>query len=365
MHHSSPEKKKQTGSAELIKVFICKFIVSLESSLLCPSFFLPKACFCSHLTRSVPTISSMTTPLSEAPQVQGKPLTLQMVISSITRAPYYRRFGKALCKGTQFVGSCVSSLGGVLTRQSTKTVWLVGQISCASGFLLFFLTQRPFFYRLSLLGTLFTYGVSVLEHFKTISQTRTNLLTLLLGLDDLTLLVATFLHMATPPHVLKLVSVAVFAWLNLVAYVLNELVPPSSFTASLLPLLNYSEPLLLNWACYAEFLVFFVYWYQVLCCQTLVVYALIFAYLSLRRVELSDLAKKSLHNIVNFSCNLSQKKIIPLSIAAGASSVQKLVNTMVPLEQQSETAVANDVESMKTRATSIIFEGVAILDDLA
>lgn len=185
----------------------------------------------------------------------------------------------------------------------------------------------------------------------------------LLGSEDFLLLGSTILHMATPHHALKLVSGAFFAWLNLVAYMLNEVVPPNSFTTSLLPLLKYAEPVLLSWACYADYGVVAVYFYQVLSCQTLLVHALIFAYLIMRRMEHSALSRATLHNIADICYVLSQKDPVPLCVGAAGTFAKRLVETMVPIEQPI-TAVPNDSESVATRATSIVFEGVAIIDDL-
>lgn len=300
---------------------------------------------------------------------QIKPLTLRMVLSYIVSAPEIRRCFFFVSQMVCFAAAQVSMLSKVFAANSPKTLWLGSHFSCVLGLFLYLSTGFPMWYRLSVAGAFSTYVVSVFQHAKILVRESTQTsgkvpLFTILNSENAMLLAATTIHAATPVNAWKLVSFALFLWIHLSSFTIHELLPVNAFTLALVPITAFHEPVLMSAACYADSLVVLVYFYQALRRHTLLVYAVMFAYLSVRRIEHSDLARLSWYNLVQWMHVFAHKSFVPVTVTAYFDSLKDLVDAMVPLQSRHERVLANDVSSVRTRATSFFYERISIIDDL-
>lgn len=314
----------------------------------------------------------MQSPQPSQNPAPGQPLNIQMIVSAIVNAPELRAAARALLNVTQYIADYLAVACGCLSGNTGKALWIGSHMSCFLGFFLYVLTQASWCYMLSVLGAVFTFAVSVCQQFEVLaceaSQNKEKIpIAQLVNLESTMLLGAALLHLTTPQNGLKLVSFAVFSWIHLASYVLNDVLPINSFTSSLFPVFGCIEPVLLSVACYVDYFVVAVYYFQVIWRQVSLVYALIFTYLSVRRMEHSELSRISLYNLVRFFHKLSQKPNVPAPINRFADAVKLFVEAMIPIGATGNGyhgPPGNEAASSKTRATSIFFDRVSIIDDL-
>ncbi|RKP30720.1 hypothetical protein METBISCDRAFT_27194 [Metschnikowia bicuspidata] len=302
---------------------------------------------------------------------KGRPLTVKIVAQYI--------LGVLEIHGCVFrVRSAASStarttllLVSNITTNSAKALWLTSQMACSMGFWFYCLTQMPLWYYCSLSGAMATYVVSLFMQLKMLaknaahSDKRVSAGTLLRS-ESTMLFGATLLHIITAPSVLKLFSFAVYSWVNLASYVLKNCASCSSFTISLMAVVSCLEPLLLSAASYADYMVVVLYLFETLWCKTLLVYAVILTYICLRRMEYSELSRLAFYNLVCYGHRLALGKWAPSALGTVADSAKKLAEAMVaPEDVLSAHLIAQsaDTASVRTRATSVFFERISLIED--
>lgn len=317
-----------------------------------------------------------TTSMSELPNIEQpnslKPLTLKMVFNFIMNAPEVRAVALVICKTVCSVSAHAVNSFSFLGSNTVKHIWVGSHVFCITGYVLYLCLQGPLYYRLSVCGALLTYSLSVIKDFQMLSLSpyqngRSPPLILLLNSESALLVCSTTIHAVTPPNLLKLMSFAVFSWLNLAWFMVNEIIPNNSFTDSLLPLIKYVDPLLMNLASYADHSVVLVYFYQFVTGQTLLVYLAIFTYLSLRRIEHSNFSRKTLFNLVCILDSFSQTSYVPRQVAALAASMKAHVSNLVMIEpapNHSEDEIHKGYTSMYTRNSTMAYDGFSVIDDI-
>lgn len=301
-----------------------------------------------------------------------RPLTLKMAVNFVVNAPEMRAVTLVISKTFCFVSTQAVKALSSLGSNAVKNIWVGSHVFCVSGYSLYLFLRGPFFYRFSVFGALLTYSLSVFKDFQMLTLNsyqngRKAPLVLLLNSESALLVCSAMIHAVTPPQMLKLVSFAVFSWLNLAWFFINEIIPNNSFSESLLPLVRYMDPILMNVACYADYSVMIVYFYQFVTGQTLLVYLAIFTYLSLRRIEHSNFSRKTLYNLVCILHSSSQCAYVPRQVSVLTASIKKFVATMVPIEpgpSHYEEDVYKGYASVQTRASTMAYDGFSVIDDL-
>lgn len=308
----------------------------------------------------------------EAEPKSLRPLTLKMALNFVMNAPEIRAAAMTISKAVCAVYTGAVKGFSFLGCNAIKNIWVGSHVFCVTGYFLYLCFKGPLYYRLSIFGALITYSLSVFKDFQVLTLSsyqdgRKAPLVLLLNSENSLLVCSVVIHAVTPPHMLKLVSFVVFSWLNLAWFMVNEIIPNCSFSESLLPLIRYIDPILMSVACYADYSAVTVYFYQFVVGQTLLVYWVIFTYLSLRRIEHSNFSRKTLFSLVSIVHSLSQYPYVPRHVSTLTASMKTLVATMVPMEPEPshyEEDVYKGYVPVQSKASATAYDGFSVIDDL-
>lgn len=288
-----------------------------------------------------------------------KPITARMVATAVLSTP---ELHAAALAALRIIKPAVSALGAavrVCRSNLLKSVWLASHFTCAAGFPVYVLFRSSVAYRATALGAAATYAFAELRHVHLLvrgQRTQGVPLAAVVNSENTLLLAAALLHLSSAPSALKLVSFAVFAHINLLSYALHE-AHRTSVSNTLLPVLTCLEPAALAMACYADYAAQLVYLYEAFCSQTLLLWALVFFYLGAKRLELSELARASLHGYIEFCLSVAEYAKVPLPVLRVAQRGHQVVCALVPI-------AASMAQPKEKRVASLILEPVEIINDM-
>lgn len=296
------------------------------------------------------------------------PITVSMIMASIQSAPEVRFI---ILKGRTALQTAarICRWHQLTLTNLLKAYWFVSHLACAVGFSLSLFFPSNQWYYLAVCGATSTYTVSCLRHLLVLTQSANEPrdeipLASFLNAENTLLLLATGLHMTSMPHPLKIFSFAVFAYMNLVSYVLHEAISANAFTTALLPVLMCMEPFLLGIACCSDYIVLVMYYKEYFSLKTSLLYGIAFSYINFKRLERSELSRVSLYNMFEMFAQALKLLRMPHFIRRAFLKLQSSVYVLVPREAHIEPHLLTGRSSVRTRATSIFFEPIPIINDV-
>lgn len=300
-----------------------------------------------------------------------KPLTLRMVLKYLLTSPRMRATILVLSNFFSFLAHQVWDKGRFLAENSVRTIWFGSHILCSTFFLLYIAFRRVWFFRLCLVGAVITYSLSVYQDTRVVLRhaargNEKSPLMIILNSENMILLGCALIHVATSPNMLKLILFSLFSSMNLLRVLFSELLPPSAFSVTMLDFFKSLEPVLLSLVSYIDFAVLALYIFQLLCGQTLAIYVVIFAYLSLRRMEHSERSRAGLYHLVLGFQKVCHTSVFPTAVGTAADSIKAAFDALVPMNDSDQLfchSQSNDSASIKTRATSGYYERLSVVDD--
>lgn len=298
-----------------------------------------------------------------------KPITPTMLVRSVLNAPEIKFAKMCLTEMFSLLYEKGKNLPNMTNMEMVKAIWLCSHLFCAFGFLISLWRHTELWYYISIGGALSTYSVSFFRHMLvlvhgTLAIREELPLASLLNSENTLLLVIAWLHITSRPNALKLFSFAIFSYMNLISFVLHELISANAFTTALFPILSCIEPVLLGIACFADYCVQFLYFREYILDQSPLLYGLIFAYISFRRLEKSELARVSLYSLFDMTFVILVGVKTPKVLLRLFRMYQRIIYFFVPMETSDDLNDVTRKTSVRTRATSIFFEPILIINDL-
>lgn len=296
------------------------------------------------------------------------PITPTMLVSSFLASPEIRYVTSCLVASAKWLAHIWHMLLHFSLGRVVRAIWLLSHLTCAITLPLFVVTSSASSYRFCVAGAIATYTVSFWRHLLILVSGAGDggndiPLALLLNSENTLLLMVAWLHLTSAPSALKIFNFALFLYMNLVTYVLHEVLPVNLFTTALIPVLTCVEPALLGTTCFADYIVQVLYYREYYRGDTAILYGLIFSYITFKRLEKSALARASLFSMLSFFRKTLIFLRMPGRVVNAFSVFHIAVQTLIPLEPSRATALTGRT-SVKTRATSIFFEPVLIINDL-
>lgn len=301
-----------------------------------------------------------------------------MILRSFYHASEIRMIVSSIRAAFAYVSSLVLSVfqyfGGLFAQvfqmNVMKVLWVASHLACALGFFASLALPQPVWYHISVTGAISTYAVSVfrllLVLLKDQNPSRDEIpLASLLNSESSLLLTSSCLHATSSANSLKLFSFAVFSYMNLIAYLLREVVLTNKFTTSLYPLLGCIEPVLFNLACSADYLVQIIYYRDYFSNRSSLAYGLVYSYICFKRLEKSELSRMGLYSIMGTFRAFLVRIRAPKSILRLWNSFQLRFHILVPIEPHVGASADSERASGRTRATSLFFEPALIIDDIS
>lgn len=292
-----------------------------------------------------------------------------MLVRGIFNAPEIQFAKACVTRAMSTVYEKGKNLPNMTNMELVKAIWLLSHLFCACGFLVSLWRHTPVWYYFSIGGAISTYTVSFFRHMLVLAHGTLAIreeipLASLLNAENTLLLIAAWLHVTSNPNPLKLFSFAIFSYMNLISFVLHELISANAFTTALFPVLSCIEPVLLGIACFADYCVQLMYYREYILDQTPLLYGLIFSYISFKRLEKSELARVSLYSLFDMVYAILLRIKTPKLLLRLFRSYQRIVYFLVPIEAAAESTDVTRKTSVRTRATSIFFEPILIINDL-
>lgn len=178
------------------------------------------------------------------------------------------------------------------------------------------------------------------------------------------LLGMSLLVLVSPCNAWKILSLFIYSFLNLSTYIMVDLFPESSLSDAMLPLLTYLEESLLITGAILDFLVIFVYFWDLLAGNTsyyVVVYSMIFCI----RLENSESCRQAIKWMFSIGYYLMQGKPWTVRLVALMKVVESF---LIPPEDVlfSETPEIPQTSAslVKKRIASLRFDSYYIVNDL-
>ncbi|OBA18986.1 hypothetical protein METBIDRAFT_13749 [Metschnikowia bicuspidata var. bicuspidata NRRL YB-4993] len=292
-----------------------------------------------------------------------------MLVSSILNAPEIQFAKKCFVGGITTLYKKGKNLPNMTNMELMKFVWLISHLLCDCGFLTSLWSENPLWYYISIGGAISTYTVAFVRHMLVLVHGNLAFreeipLASLLNAENSLLLVAAWLHFTSSPNPLKLISFAIFSYMNLISFILHELISANSFTTALFPVLSCIEPLLLGFACFSDYCLQLLYYREYILDETPLLYGLIFSYISFKRLEKSELARVSLYSFFDMTFAILIKVRAPQFLLHLLERLQAFVYLLVPIQISGDSENVTRKTSVGTRATSIFFEPILIINDL-
>ncbi|KAF8004469.1 hypothetical protein HF325_001917 [Metschnikowia pulcherrima] len=284
-----------------------------------------------------------------------------MLVRGIFNAPEIQFAKACVTRAMSTVYEKGKNLPNMTNMELVKAIWLpLAFVLCMR--LLGFIVE-------TYASAISTYTVSFFRHMLVLAHGTLAIreeipLASLLNAENTLLLIAAWLHVTSNPNPLKLFSFAIFSYMNLISFVLHELISANAFTTALFPVLSCIEPVLLGIACFADYCVQLMYYREYILDQTPLLYGLIFSYISFKRLEKSELARVSLYSLFDMVYAILLRIKTPKLLLRLFRSYQRIVYFLVPIEAAAESTDVTRKTSVRTRATSIFFEPILIINDL-
>lgn len=251
-------------------------------------------------------------------------------------------------------------------RNTLMYLWLLSHAGCLGGFFASFV--YPAAYDVAVAGCVLTYALAVQRHLSVIMRevhaslrSRAPILELLRG--ENTLLLATAILMAnTAPSLVKLLPFATYATMNLVSFLLLDILANSAFSNSSMPILRHLETSILSYVCYWDFAVMAAYVIEGF--QTRRFCWLAFYMISwLVKLEISEFSRSSFHGLVKLAVHAAEAlKIGPVITAA--YYVLAAVWILLPTKEDLPEFVPSLAISSKEHAGSIMLDTFSIINDV-
>lgn len=295
-----------------------------------------------------------------------KPITSTMVFEAFWECPelaLVRNFISRLWMRIYALLQMAANL-----NQTLMYLWLLSHATCLLGFVGSFFV--PGAYDAALVGCTATYVLAVNRHlrfllsdtsFRGSLSTRAPISELLRGENTILLAMATLMA-TTAPSVVKMVPFATFASMNLVSFVLLEVMTASHLTKTLVPFLRYVETTILSHMCYWDYAVMAAYAWEGKACW-LVIYVVTW----LMKLEISELSRKSVHGVLAVVSSVTRASGIVLLVLA-MEDLKLGAAVLLPTREilLADTAAATPVMnlSLKHRVESLMFDSFSIINDV-
>lgn len=286
-----------------------------------------------------------------------RPITTLMMVQALSNAPEYHFVVQIFRNSFQKCLSRVKSIEPPTRTQLLKLLWVLSHFVCSTGFLLSLFTKRVEWYYISVWGAVTTYGLAFYRHLIVLIQNPNHHqipLAALLKSENTNLFVTALLHVSSPPSSFKTLPFAIFGWMNLVRFVLLDVVKLNSFTKTLFPVLRCSEPAMLAIACYSDYFVLGLYYKEFICGVGSVYPAILFQLICLRKLECSELSRATLQQLVD-TVVVVIERALPQRLFSHVSHVQDSFNVLLGEKKE---------ESVEKRVESLMFEPVEIINDI-
>lgn len=244
-------------------------------------------------------------------------------------------------------------------------LWLVSHGGCLGGFFASFVYLAA--YDVAVAGCVLTYALAVQRHLSLIlrevhtSLSRTPILELLRG--ENTLLLATAILLAnTTPSLAKLLPFATYATMNLVSFLLLDVLVNSAFSNSSMPFLRHLETSILSYVCYWDYAVMAAYVIEGFQTRRFcwLAFYMVFWFVKL---EISEFSRSSFHGLVKLAVHAAEAlKIGP--VITSAYSVLAALWILLPTKENLPEFVPSLAFSSKDHTGSVMLDTFSIINDV-
>lgn len=290
-----------------------------------------------------------------------------MIAESFFNAPEYALIGRVLYLSWARVMALFQMAAN--QKNTLMYLWLLSHATCLLGFLTS--SVIPSAYGAAVIGCNVTYAMAVHRHFRYILRDdRGSSLKLRAPISDLlhgenTVLLASALLVAnTEPSLTKLLPFATYATMNLMSFLILDVLPTSAFTKTSMPFLRYLETTALSYVCYWDYVVMLAYGYEWLFKQQQACWLVFYMVTWLVKLEISELSRKSLHGLV-LGCTRLMKALGFNFIVPSIEEFQASLSVVLPTKESPFPGDIPDLAlSSKDRVESLMFDSFSIINDV-